>query len=238
MNNEVILQINNLRKVFTDGLSTPLEVLKGINLTINQGEFISLMGESGSGKSTLLYQIGFLDSPTEGTVLINGKDVNKLSDKEQSKIRRESIGFVFQFYNLIPNLSVEDNILLPVIMAGKKRKDYEEKLNNLLRTVGLSEKRKLLPKQLSGGQQQRVAIARAVIMDPCLILADEPTGNLDSISTNEIMRLFKKLNKEQNITIIQVTHSNSVAEFGDKIIYLKDGQIVTNEVGEQTNEEI
>lgn len=238
MNNEVILQINNLRKVFTDGLSTPLEVLKGINLTINQGEFISLMGESGSGKSTLLYQIGFLDSPTEGTVLINGKDVNKLSDKEQSKIRRESIGFVFQFYNLIPNLSVEDNILLPVILAGKKRKDYEEKLNNLLRTVGLSEKRKLLPKQLSGGQQQRVAIARAVIMDPCLILADEPTGNLDSISTNEIMRLFKKLNKEQNITIIQVTHSNSVAEFGDKIIYLKDGQIVTNEVGEQTNEEI
>jgi len=138
---------------------------------------------------------------------------------------------------LIPNLSVEDNILLPVIMAGKKRKDYEEKLNNLLRTVGLSEKRKLLPKQLSGGQQQRVAIARAVIMDPCLILADEPTGNLDSISTNEIMRLFKKLNKEQNITIIQVTHSNSVAEFGDKIIYLKDGQIVTNEVGEQTNED-
>lgn len=236
MNNEVILQINNLRKVFKDGLSTPLEVLKGINLTVNKGEYISLMGESGSGKSTLLYQIGFLDSPTEGTVLINGKDVNKLSDDEQSKIRRENVGFVFQFYNLIPNLSVEDNILLPVIMSGKKRKDYEQKLSDLLRTVGLTEKRKLLPKQLSGGQQQRVAIARAVIMDPCLILADEPTGNLDSISANEIMRLFKKLNREQNITIIQVTHSKSVAAFGDKIIYLKDGQIVTNDVGEQTDE--
>jgi len=236
MNNEVILEIKDLKKVFKDGLSTPLEVLKDINLTIKKGEFISLMGESGSGKSTLLYQIGFLDFPTEGTVLINGKDVNKLNDKEQSKIRRESIGFVFQFYNLIPNLSVEDNILLPVIMSGKNKKDYEEKLNNLLKTVGLSEKRNLLPKQLSGGQQQRVAIARAVIMDPCLILADEPTGNLDSISTSEIMRLFKKLNKEQNITIIQVTHSQSVAEFGDKIIYLKDGQIVSEKEEEHLDE--
>ena len=229
MNNDVILEIKDLKKVFKDGLVVPLEVLKGINLTVKKGEFISLMGESGSGKSTLLYQIGFLDSPTEGTVLINGQDVNKLNDKEQSKIRRETIGFVFQFYNLIPNLSVEDNILLPVIMSGKKKKDYEEKLESLLKTVGLLDKRKMLPKQLSGGQQQRVAIARAVIMEPDLILADEPTGNLDSVSTNEIMRLFKKLNHDRNITIIQVTHSKAVAEFGDKIIYLKDGQIDNGE---------
>lgn len=235
MNNDVILEIKNLKKVFSDGLTVPLEVLKGINLTVSKGEFISLMGESGSGKSTLLYQIGFLDSPTEGSVLINGQDVNKLNDKEQSKIRRESIGFVFQFYNLIPNLSVEDNILLPVIMSGKKKKDYEEKLTELLKTVGLLNKRTMLPKQLSGGQQQRVAIARAVIMDPSLILADEPTGNLDSISTNEIMRLFRKLNKEKNITIIQVTHSKTVAEFGDKIIYLKDGQI-ENDVEDKKEE--
>lgn len=237
MNNETILEVKNLRKVFTDGLSTPLEVLKNINLNVKKGEFISLMGESGSGKSTLLYQIGFLDTPTEGTILINGKDVGKLNDEQQSKIRRETIGFVFQFYNLIPNLSVEDNIMLPVIMSKKKRKDYEQRLESLLKTVGLSEKRKNLPKQLSGGQQQRVAIARAVIMNPTLILADEPTGNLDSISTDEIMRLFKKLNKEQNITIIQVTHSQQVAEYTDKIIYLKDGQIVSNVVGEQANEE-
>ena len=228
MNNEVILEIKDLKKVFKDGLAVPLEVLKGINLTVKKGEFISLMGESGSGKSTLLYQIGFLDSPTEGTVLINGQDVNKLNDKEQSKIRRETIGFVFQFYNLIPNLSVEDNILLPVIMSGRNKKDYDEKLTSLLKTVGLLDKRKMLPKQLSGGQQQRVAIARAVIMEPDLILADEPTGNLDSISTNEIMRLFRKLNKDRNITIIQVTHSKAVAEFGNKIIYLEDGQIVDN----------
>ena len=223
MNNDVILEIKDLKKVFKDGLAVPLEVLKGINLTVKKGEFISLMGESGSGKSTLLYQIGFLDSPTEGTVLINGQDVNKLNDKEQSKIRRETIGFVFQFYNLIPNLSVEDNILLPVIMSGRNKKDYDEKLTSLLKTVGLLDKRKMLPKQLSGGQQQRVAIARAVIMEPDLILADEPTGNLDSISTNEIMRLFRKLNKDRNIT-----HSKAVAEFGNKIIYLEDGQIVDN----------
>ncbi len=234
MSNETILEVKNLRKVFKDGLTTPLEVLKNINLSVKKGEFISLMGESGSGKSTLLYQIGFLDTPTEGTILINGIDVNKLNDDEQSKVRREKIGFVFQFYNLIPNLSVEDNIMLPVIMAGKKRKDYEERLNNLLKTVGLSQKRKNLPKQLSGGQQQRVAIARAVIMNPTLILADEPTGNLDSISTDEIMRLFKKLNKEQNITIIQVTHSKQVAEYTDKIIYLKDGEIVS--AGDKENE--
>lgn len=234
---EYILEVKNLRKIFKDGLTTPLEVLKDINLNVKKGEFISLMGESGSGKSTLLYQIGFLDKPTEGTILINGKDVNKMNDNEQSKIRREEIGFVFQFYNLIPNLSVEDNIMLPVIMSGKNVKEYEEKLNNLLRIVGLSEKRKYLPKQLSGGQQQRVAIARAVIMSPSLILADEPTGNLDSISTDEIMRLFKKLNREENITIIQVTHSINVAKYADKIVYLADGKIISDKVGETLNEE-
>ena len=238
MNNDVILEIKDLKKVFKDGLSVPLEVLKDIDLVVRKGEFISLMGESGSGKSTLLYQIGFLDSPTEGVVLINGKDVNKLNDKEQSKMRRESIGFVFQFYNLIPNLSVEDNILLPVIMAGRKRKDYENKLKELLEIVGLTDKRKFLPKQLSGGQQQRVAIARAVIMEPSLILADEATGNLDSESTKEIMQLFKKLNREQNITIIQVTHSSEVAKYGNKIIYLKDGQIVNYKKEEFKNEKV
>lgn len=234
MSNEIILEISNLRKVFKDDLETPLEVLKNINLKVKKGEFISLMGESGSGKSTLLYQIGFLDTPTEGSILINGVKVDSLNDEQQSRLRREKIGFVFQFYNLIPNLSVEDNIMLPVIMSGKKKKDYEERLDSLLKIVGLSQKRKFFPKQLSGGQQQRVAIARAVIMNPMLILADEPTGNLDSISTDEIMRLFKKLNKEQNITIIQVTHSKKVAEYTDKIIYLKDGEIVSE--GDNSNE--
>ena len=231
MNNEVILEVKNLRKVFTDEMVVPLEVLKNINLKVNKGEYISLMGESGSGKSTLLYQIGCLDTPTEGSIFINGKDVTKLNDSEKSKIRCETIGFVFQFYNLIPNLSVEENIMLPVIMAGRKQKDYVEKLDEILKIVGLESKRKYLPKQLSGGQQQRVSIARAVIMEPALLLADEPTGNLDSVSTEEILKLFKKINQEKQITIIQVTHSKDVAKHSNKIVYLKDGQIVS-EAGE------
>ena len=229
MNNDVILEIKGLRKVFTENLDEPLEVLKDINLTVKEGEFVSLMGESGSGKSTLLYQIGALDVPTEGTVLIDGKNIHKSNDKKQSIARRDNIGFVFQFYNLIPNLTVEENITLPAVMAKKSKAEYEENLNYLLRTVGLADKRNCLPKQLSGGQQQRVAIARALIMNPRLVLADEPTGNLDSKSTREIMELFQKINQEKNVTIIQVTHSKATAKYSSRIIRLKDGQIVSNE---------
>ena len=229
MNNDVILEIKGLKKVFSENLEQPVEVLKNINLTVKKGEFVSLMGESGSGKSTLLYQIGALDKPTEGTVLIDGENIHKANDKQQSIARRENIGFVFQFYNLVPNLTVEENIKLPAIMAKKDKPKYEKNLNYLLKTVGLEDKRNCLPKQLSGGQQQRVAIARALIMNPKLILADEPTGNLDSKSTVEIMELFQKINKEENVTIIQVTHSEVTAKYSDKIIYLKDGQIVSSE---------
>ena len=221
---DIILEVQDLRKVFKNG-DIELEVLKDIDLKVKRGDFISLMGESGSGKSTLLYQIGCLDEPTSGKVLIDGIDVSKMTDEKKSILRREKMGFVFQFYNLIANLNVQDNILLPVIMDGKNPKDYEEKLNEILEIVGLTEKRKFFPRQLSGGQQQRVSIARAVIMSPDLLLADEPTGNLDSVSTNEIMNLFKKLNEEKNITIIQVTHSKETALFGKTIINLKDGVI-------------
>lgn len=227
MNNDYILKVINLKKIFTDELATPLEVLKNINLNIKNGEYVSLMGESGSGKSTLLYQIGCLDTPSEGNILIDGMDIMNLNDTEKSKLRCEKIGFVFQFYNLIPNLSVEENILLPVIMSGRKISDYKEKLDEILTIVGLKNRRTYLPKQLSGGQQQRVSIARAVIMEPKLLLADEPTGNLDSVSSEEILRLFKKLNKEKNITIVQVTHSMEVANYSDRIVYLKDGMIVS-----------
>lgn len=223
---EVILEIKDLKKNFVNG-DIVVEVLKDIDLVVKKGEFISLMGESGSGKSTLLYQIGCLDDPTSGSVLINGVDIHKMKDDDKSKMRRETMGFVFQFYNLIPNLSVEENILLPVVMDGKKPKDYEAKLVEILDIVGLSDKRKALPRQLSGGQQQRVSIARAVIMSPSLLLADEPTGNLDSVSTKEVMELFTKLNKEKGITIIQVTHSHETAKYGNRIVKLKDG-IVSN----------
>ena len=141
-------------------------------------------------------------------------------------MRREDIGFVFQFYNLIPNLTVEDNIMMPVIMAGKRKADYKERLNEILKTIDLEEKRKSLPSELSGGQQQRVAIARAIIMNPSIILADEPTGNLDTKSTEEVMKLFKKINEEMQITILQVTHSEETAKYGTRIVNLKDGKIL------------
>ena len=223
--NDVILEVQHLRKTFKNG-DIELDVLKDINLKVTKGDFISLMGESGSGKSTLLYQIGCLDEPTSGKVFIDGIDVSEMTDEKKSVLRREKLGFVFQFYNLIANLNVQDNILLPVIMDGKNPKDYEDKLTEILEIVGLTEKRKFFPRQLSGGQQQRVSIARAIIMSPDLLLADEPTGNLDSVSTNEIMNLFKRLNEEKNITIIQVTHSKETALFGKTIINLKDGVIV------------
>ena len=149
-----------------------------------------------------------------------------MKDSKLSKLRRKEIGFIFQFYNLVQNLTVEENIMLPVIMEGLKRKEYEKQLNEILDIVGLTEKRKSLPNELSGGQQQRVAIARAVILNPKIILADEATGNLDSKSGKDIMELFKKINKEKNITILQVTHSEEIAKYGDRIIYLKDGKIL------------
>lgn len=220
---ESIVSVENVCKSFQNA---KVSVLNDINLSIKEGEFVSLMGASGSGKSTLLYLIGGLDKPTSGTIKISGQDINKIKDNDLSKLRRKDIGFIFQFYNLVQNLSVEENILLPVIMDGRKRKDYEAKLNEILDIIGLKDKRKFLPSELSGGQQQRVAIARAVIMNPKIILADEATGNLDSKSGKDIMELFKKINKEKNITILQVTHSSEIASYGNRIINLKDGRIV------------
>lgn len=222
---EDIITVKDVYKSFGDKKHQS-EVLKNINLNIKKGEFVSLMGQSGSGKSTLLYLVGGLDKPTSGKITINGEDINTLKDEKKSKLRRRDMGFVFQFYNLVQNLTVEDNIMLPVIMDGKKRKDYQKQLDELLKIIGLEDKRKALPKELSGGQQQRVSIARAVIMNPSVILADEPIGNLDSKSGKDVMELFKKINKEKNITILQVTHSQESANYGDRTIYLKDGVIM------------
>ncbi len=220
-----IIKVNEVSKSFGEKENLNL-VLDKVSLDIKKGEFVSLMGESGSGKSTLLYIIGGLDKPTSGTVVIDEKDINTLKEKEIAKFRRQDIGFVFQFYNLVQNLTVEENIMLPVVMDGKKEKDYKDRLDKILKIVGLEEKRKSLPNQLSGGQQQRVSIARAVIMNPKVILADEPIGNLDSKSGEEVMKLFKTLNEEENVTILQVTHSEESAKYGNRIIRLKDGKIV------------
>ncbi len=220
-----IIKVNKLSKKFVNK-DKETKVLDNISLEIEEGEFVSLMGASGSGKSTLLYLIGGLDNPTEGEIYINGEDINKMKEKNLSKLRRKDIGFVFQFYNLVQNLSVEENIMLPVIMDGKKEKDYKERLNKILKIIGLEDKRKSLPNELSGGQQQRVSIARAIILNPSIILADEPIGNLDSKSGEEVMELFKKINEDEKITILQVTHSEDSAKYGNRLIRLKDGKII------------
>jgi putative ABC transport system ATP-binding protein len=183
------------------------------------------MGPSGSGKSTLLYLMGGLDKPTSGNILIDEKLIADMGDKQESLLRRQNIGFVFQFYNLIPNMTVEENIMLPILLDGKKAKNYKEKLDEIVKIVGLQDRKHHTPRELSGGQQQKTAIARALINDPDIILADEPIGNLDSKTGSEIMELFQRVNSMKDKTIIQVTHSLESAAYGNRIINLKDGII-------------
>jgi putative ABC transport system ATP-binding protein len=204
-------------------------VLKNVSVDVAAGEFTAVMGPSGSGKSTLLYILSGLDKPTKGCVLLNGRDISGFDDLTQSRMRRRSIGFVFQFYNLIPNLNVAENILLPVLLDGKKAGDYEKRLAGILEVVGLQDKRRHTPRELSGGQQQRVAIARALINDPDIIFADEPTGNLDSKTGTEILTLLQEINREQNKTVIMVTHSKTAAAYGNRTIWVKDGSITNKE---------
>ena len=203
-----------------------VEVLKGLSFEVESGEFLSVMGPSGCGKSTLLYLLGGLDEVTFGEISLHGKDLTTMKEKDISLLRRRDIGFVFQFYNLVPNLTVEDNIMLPLILDGKKGKKQKARLEELLEITGLKDYRKHTPRELSGGQQQRVAIARALIFEPKILLLDEPTGNLDSKTTVEIMELFKTIHLELKTTIIQVTHSKETAAYGTKILELNDGVIV------------
>ncbi len=222
-----LIEIDGLYKNFKMG-KLEVEVIKGVSLSIDKGEFVSIMGPSGSGKSTLLYLMGGLDQPTAGSVLIDGVDIAKLKDKKMSIMRRRDIGFVFQFFNLVPNLNVTDNIMLPILLDGKKVKPYKKKLDEILEIVGLSERKKHKPRELSGGQQQRVAIARALINEPDIILADEPTGNLDSKTSAEILQLFQVINKEHGKTVVQVTHDDGAAHYGTRMVVLKDGKIISD----------
>lgn len=226
---DVVIEAIGLCKNFKMG-ELDIEVLNNIDLNINKGDFVSIMGPSGSGKSTLLYLLGGLDKPTSGSIKINGRELSCMKDSEQSIMRRREVGFVFQFYNLIPNLNVEENIMLPILLDGKRMKDYKKRLDNILEIVDLSDRRRHTPRELSGGQQQRVAIARALINEPEVIFADEPTGNLDSKSGTEVMKLLQKINMENSKTIVQVTHSREAAEYGRKIIYVRDGKIMQNVV--------
>lgn len=205
---------------------TVTEVLKDVSLRVMPGEFVSIMGPSGSGKSTLLYILGGLDTPTGGRVLLNGTDISSFGDEKMSVLRRRNIGFVFQFYNLIPNLNVEENIMLPLLLDGQKMERCTDRLNQILEMVGLSDRRRHTPRELSGGQQQRVAIARALIGNPGILFADEPTGNLDSKSGADIMSLLREINRSTGQTIIMVTHSPEAAKSSSRIITVRDGTIV------------
>jgi putative ABC transport system ATP-binding protein len=221
---ECAIETADLYKSFSIGKEITL-ILQNINLSVYKRDFLTIMGPSGSGKSTLLYLLGGLDKPTKGIVKVLGNEISGLTDSAESSLRRRELGFIFQFYNLIPNLDVEDNVLLPIILENKNRKDYMKQLDQILNLVGLSGHRKHRPGQLSGGQQQRVAIARALINNPDIILADEPTGNLDSKTGNEILSLLHEINEVKGKTIIMVTHSKEASDYGTRSIYLKDGAI-------------
>lgn len=217
-----LLEVENLSKTYGQG-EAAVHALRGATFTVPKGEFVAVVGESGSGKSTLLNLIGGLDTPTEGKVLIDGKDIFAMKDRSLTVFRRRNIGFVFQSFNLIPELTVEQNILFPVLL------DYQtpdrEYLEELLEVLGLTERRHHLPGQLSGGQQQRAAIGRALITRPALILADEPTGNLDTRNSGEVIALLKKASRTYEQTIVMITHSRTIAQTADRILQVSDGVV-------------
>ena len=223
------IQIENLFKSYSQNTFSEVEVIKGLNLEINSGDFLSLMGPSGSGKSTLLNLIGLLDQPNKGEIFFDGMNLTNLEHNDKARLRNNEFGFVFQGFNLLKRISILDNVALPLIYQGVERFVARERAQVLIKSTGLAGLESRLPNQISGGQQQRVAIARALIAKPKLILADEPTGNLDSKTAGEIMSMFRDLNAKSGITIILVTHELDIAEFGSRIIKMKDGRILTDE---------
>ena len=222
------IDLRNIYKRYYEGKPNELEVLHGIDLAIDRGEFVAVVGASGSGKSTLMNIIGALDRPSEGSYTLNGTDVDAASDNELSHIRNRQIGFVFQTYNLIPRMSAQKNVELPMQYAGMPQKERTEKAKKLLELVGMGDRMSHNPDELSGGEKQRVAIARALANDPDILLADEPTGALDSVTGRLIMDLFHKLHREKGITIVLITHSPELAEETERILTLSDG-VITGE---------
>lgn len=226
-----LIDIKDIKRDFQLGSET-INVLKGIDLKINKGEYVALMGPSGSGKSTLMNILGCLDTPTSGTYILNGKDVSQMVDDELAEIRNKEIGFVFQTFNLLPRTTALDNVALPMIYAGFSKSDRKIRATEVLTQVGLDDRMDHQPNQLSGGQRQRVAVARALVNKPSIILADEPTGNLDSKTSEEIMKLFGEIHANGN-TVILVTHEEDIAAYAHRIIRLKDGLIESDNLQTQ-----
>ncbi|MCP4423036.1 MAG: ABC transporter ATP-binding protein [Chloroflexi bacterium] len=220
-----ILQTIGLHKAYQMGEVT-VNALQGVDFAVEKGEFVAIMGPSGSGKSTLLHLLGGLDAPSDGEVALGGRRLAHLSDDDITIVRRRQIGFIFQFFNLLPTLSAAENVALPLLIDGRSLDEYRLRIDELLTLVGLGDRQDHKPDQLSGGQQQRVAIARALVTDPVIVLADEPTGNLDSESGDEILRLLRRACDEKQQTIVMVTHDPKAAEYADRIVRLKDGLVV------------
>ncbi len=222
-----ILEVKNLTKTYGKG-NTTVTALNGVSFSVDKGEFVAIIGASGSGKSTLMHLIGGVDLPTSGSVIVEGNEIFKQNESELAVFRRRKIGLIYQFYNLIPTLTAEENILLPRLLDNRKP-DYC-RLKTILETIGLADRAKHLPNELSGGQQQRVSVGRALINNPALILADEPTGNLDSKSSREIIELLQLSNKRYNQTLLVITHDEKIARQADRVITISDGQIIRDEV--------
>ena len=229
---EPVIRMENIVKTYYLGKPNELEILHGINLTVNKGEFVSIVGESGSGKSTLMNIIGVLDRQTQGDYYLEGQDVNGMSDEVRSAIRNRRIGFVFQNFNLLPRANALKNVMVPLLYGEEHSKNGKEHAMEMLKMVGMEDRADHRPNELSGGQKQRVAIARAMIYDPAIILADEPTGALDSKTGHMVMDLFHKLHEEQGKTIVLITHSQELAQETERIVTLLDGQIVADNGGE------
>jgi len=221
-----ILKVENLNKIYGKG-ENEVKAVNNISFSVQKGEFVAIVGASGSGKSTLLHLLGGVDRPTSGRVFIDGQDIYRLNDEQLAIFRRRQVGLIYQFYNLIPILNVEENITLPCDLDGKEVK--QEKLDEMLKTLKLENRRKHLPNELSGGQQQRVSIGRAIINNPAIMLADEPTGNLDSKASEEIISLLRLSNKKYNQTVIVITHDEKIALEADRVITIDDGRIIKDE---------
>ncbi len=220
-----ILQVKGLQKTYTTRFGgNKVEVLKNVNFTVEKGEYVAIMGESGSGKTTLLNMLAALDKPTGGSVLLDGQELSKIKESEVAAFRRDNLGFVFQEFNLLDTLSIEDNIYLPLVLAGKNYGEMAQKLKPIAGQLGIAGLLKKYPYEVSGGQKQRVAVARAIITEPKMILADEPTGALDSKATDELLRLFGQVNKEGQ-TILMVTHSVKAASHASRVLFIKDGEV-------------